>query len=106
MAEAVLTARMEQAMKDSKVILFDPVDSFSPTLITPKMARGRTFTGFTEIRIKQSVVECDFLMSNGTLQTSGTFAVNYSAGDEVSDMAEAVTKALGDAFKKFERMKT
>lgn len=87
-------------------ILFDPADVFSPTLISPKMARGRTFAGFSEIRIRQSNIECDYVMSNGILSSTGTFHIRYSSGDEVSVMAEAVTKALADAFKKFERLKT
>lgn len=92
-------------MKENKVVLFDPVDNFSPNLVTPKMARGRTFTGFTEIRIKQQSVECDYVMSNGTLTSQGTFSIAYQNSDEVSEMVESVTKALGDAFKRFERLK-
>ncbi len=110
-AKIIMESQVATAMQQSKVevndpILFDPADIFSPTLITPKMARGRTFAGFSEIRIKQSTIECDYIMSNGTLTSHGTFSVLYQPGDEASKLANAVTVALGDAFKKFERLKT
>lgn len=81
------------------------VEEFSPTLITPKMARGRIFSGFSEIRIKESRIECDYVMSNGRLSSQGTFHLQYRSDDDAGQMVKAVTAALGDAFKRFERMK-
>lgn len=93
-------------MDNNDVVLFDPEDMFSPVLITSKMARGRVFSGFSEIRFRQGSIECDYVMSNGTLNTKGTFQIQYQSGDEVYNMVDSVTKALGDAFKKFERITT
>lgn len=105
-----MSRAMDEANKTNEQVndpvLIDLPDAFSPTLITAKMARGRTFAGFSEIRIRNTIVECDYIMSNGVMTSQGTFSIVYQHGDEVSNMANAVTQALGDAFKKFERLKT
>jgi hypothetical protein len=86
------------------VILFDPDEMWVGSLVSQREARSRVFSGFSEIRIRTDKIECDYTMSNGKMASTGTFVIGYRPDDPVDKMTKAVTQALGDAFKKFERI--
>lgn len=93
------------ANPEPNIPLYDPSDIFDVPLISAKQARGRQWTGFTEIRFTQGVIEADYTMSNGRMKSSGTFVLHVVPGDEAHKLIKAVNEAVAEAFKRFERMK-
>ncbi len=89
-------------MSDNDVPMFN--GAFAESIITQKAARGRAFVGFEQITIKMDRIEADYLLSNGTLSTRGTFTIRFEKHDDADKMCEQVKKAVLDAFQKFERM--
>lgn len=90
---------------EPSVPLYDPSDVFDVPLVSAKQARGRQWTGFTEIRFTPGTIEADYTISNGRMKSNGTFVLNVISGDDADRLIKMVNAAVAEAFKRFERMK-
>jgi hypothetical protein len=104
---------MAKKQPDNEVAMADMFSAWSAeealaempgNLLTPRQSRFRTMSGFSEIRIKSSAVEADYVISNGKVTSEGTFRIAYGPNDPTDQMVQTINKLLTDAFVKFEKI--